>query len=190
MSACIFGVQPESCRMPLPKKEIIYSDWELAKPHLIEKWERIFNYDPRGMYKMMGHLIDPYKRIQQISIHDFFPDIEGECACGCGKEIKKHRRFATEACRGFAWDVRNIICNAHQRPHHYIQKYFGSNCQDCETIWGEQLDHVIGVKHGGGGCWLSNYRYLCHQCHVAKTNKDFGRNGKVSSRKNQTRIEL
>lgn len=42
-----------------------------------------------------------------------------------------------------------------------------------------KVDHVVPVKLGGGACWLSNYQLLCHDCHVGKTNTDFGWKAKI-----------
>lgn len=167
-------IQPKSCRVPLPKKEIIYDDWVKEKhPDYIKYWERVLFFDPTEIYSRIK--IDPFKRIHSISIILFFPDIPGKCSCGCGLDLpRRHSRFSTENCSCFAWCVRNIICNAHQMPRKFITKYSGDNCDECKNNPGTELDHIIGVKHGGGGCWLSNYRWLCAKCHRYKTNTDFG----------------
>lgn len=44
----------------------------------------------------------------------------------------------------------------------------------CNSSKHVKLDHIVPVKFGGGGCWLNNYQLLCHNCHVQKTNLDFG----------------
>lgn len=188
MEKSLFEIQPASCRAPLPQKQIEHSDW-IAKehPNLLPVWERVLFFDPVEVYNRIHHLIDPYKRVHAIGIADLFPKIEGQCACGCGKEIKPHRRFASDGCSTLGWAVRNIICNAHQIPKRYIMRYYGSKCAGCIERPGEELDHIIGVKHGGGGCWLSNYKWLCYQCHRNKTNIDFGFK---SLSKNQLRLNM
>lgn len=180
-------LQPESCRLPLPKKEIIHNEWIVSEhPEYIEYYERVLFFDPTEIYKRIK--IDPFKRIHSISITTFFPDIPGKCSCGCGLDLPARRsRFATENCSRFAWAVRNIICNAYQMPGKFITKYSGNGCDECKDAPGHELDHIIGVKHGGGGCWLSNYRWLCKKCHRNKTNIDFG--FKAIS-KNQLKIKI
>lgn len=34
------------------------------------------------------------------------------------------------------------------------------------------LDHIIPVHQGGGACWLSNYQFLCIDCHKEKSKKE------------------
>lgn len=176
----IFEVQPSWCRELLPKRDIVYSEWTLANhPEYIEKWERIMYFDPTEIYEKIAHRLNPYKRLHNISISLMFPDIQGYCACGCGVKLGgRKKRWASEMCSSFAWDVRSIICNAHQRPGFYIDKYRGNDCVKCGESGLHDLDHMIGIKHGGGACWLSNYQFLCKKCHRNKTNEDFGWNKK------------
>ena len=172
----IFEIQPDWCRKPLPFKEFEWSDWELEYPKYVKKWERVLRYDPTELYERIGHLIDPHKRILSIGMYEFFPPKgTGLCDCGCGQKLEGRRsRWATHECSSFVFAVRSIICNIHQIPSDYITRYFGEKCVECEGIENLQLDHIIGVKHGGGGCWLPNYQWLCRACHTPKTNKDFG----------------
>lgn len=163
-------------RTALPIKEITYDNWVVINhPEYIIKWERVLFYDPTEMYAKIDHLIDPHKRHLTISIDHMFPKQEGICACGCDRKLEgRSTKWFSEDCSKFAWDIRNIICNAHQRPEFYIRKYFGDKCAHCNECDGEECDHVIGVKHGGSGGWLSNYQWVCKKCHRSKTNKDFG----------------
>lgn len=34
------------------------------------------------------------------------------------------------------------------------------------------VEHIVPVHKGGGGCWLSNYQFLCESCHKEKTKRD------------------
>ena len=174
----LFKIQPASCRAPLPLRKIEHHELCLKNnPKSVERWERVLFFDPTEVYKRIGDIVDPYERIQAIAIHKIFPSIEGYCACGCGGELASYqKRWANHNCSQFAWDVRNIICNAHQMPGKYIARYVypSDACCDGDNQSNIQLDHIVGVKHGGGGSWLSNYQYLCHDCHRKKTNKDFG----------------
>jgi 5-methylcytosine-specific restriction endonuclease McrA len=73
----------------------------------------------------------------------------------------------------FAADVYRIIYGQPDTIKLYLKKYHGYKCK-CGRVRKMKADHIIPVKHGGGGCWLSNYQFLCHACHVHKTNEDFG----------------
>lgn len=163
-------------RTPLPKKLIVHSEWvHKEHPEYIAKWERVMFFDPTEIYNRIDKYIKPTQRHLSISIGHFFPDIEGQCACGCGQMLEGRReRWATPECKGFAYDVHNIICNIHQRAAFYVKKYFGDVCIHCNECDGEELDHIVGVKQGGSGGWLSNYQWVCKKCHRKKTNKDFG----------------
>jgi hypothetical protein len=149
---------------PLPFKEI----WNDS-----EKRKRVLFFNPSPVYERIK--VDPYKRIQSISVGEMFPSIPGECSCGCGAKLEGRRtRWAGEDCSYFAFAVRGIICGHQQVISGYICSYSDYKCMRCEHKEVLFVDHVIPVKHGGGGCWLSNYQYLCHECHVEKTKEDFG----------------
>lgn len=167
-------------REPLPKKEIQYTAWQLEKvPHKIAVWERVLFFDPKELYARLGDKIDPYKRHAGLSMEVLFPRIEGQCACGCELPPPSGetwcRKWATDNCQSFASDVLSIINNYFGKPAYYISLYSGWKCCKCESTKYLELDHEIGVKQGGGGCWLSNYRWLCKVCHNDKTNQDFSR---------------
>lgn len=59
--------------------------------------------------------------------------------------------------------------------------YYGYGCiNGCERKHPDSplydnidIDHIVPVKLGGGGCWLSNYQPLCKPCHKTKTVADF-----------------
>lgn len=172
----IFEIQPESCRLQLAPKKIEYTDWVKENhPEYIVRWERVLFLDPTPYYERIHQFVDPHKRVNSFGIDKLFPNLGDRCACGCGQGLTGRRvRWATDMCRGFAFDIYSIICNIHQIPGKYITRYCGDKCMECNEADGEELDHIIGVKHGGGACWLSNYRWLCKGCHRKKTNTDFG----------------
>lgn len=165
---------------PLPKKKIEYTDWQKQKCDT-KRWERVLFFNPKKLYKRLGDKLDPYKRHQGFSMDLLFPQQPGRCACGCKVKPKtygsdgKTFKWATESCSGFASDVLSIINNYFGKPAFYISLYYGHKCSECPETKMLELDHIVGVKHGGGGCWLSNYRWLCKACHTKKTNKDFKR---------------
>lgn len=187
-------------RSKLPKKKIQYNEWQLSKPDLIKKIERVLFFDPSKIYKRLGDQINPYKRHAGISMLQMFPPVEGKCACGCNKKPKvysnklgeeKTMKWASFTCQAVAGDVLSIINNYFGKPAQYITLYAGRKCSECgHDGYDLELDHIVGVKQGGGGCWLSNYRWLCHDCHVAKTNVTFGHKSKTAANKQQIKMEL
>ncbi len=177
------SIQPASCRTALPKKDMAWDEWHLNKPELIEKFERVLFFDPTEIYDRIHSKIDPYKRHAGLQINDLFPLQEkedGKCRCGCNVVPKeymngKYHMWATHTCQSVASDILSIINNYFQRPAKYITLYYGKQCSECGNAeHGRELDHIVGVKQGGGGGWLSNYRWLCVKCHRNKTNKTFG----------------
>lgn len=165
-------VQPDNCRIPLKGKELP----EYVKPHV----KRVMFFDPTEVYKRIADKLDPYKRHQNIKVHNTFPKKEnGLCGCGCGKELTGRRtRWVTEECGLFAYYVNNIIKGDSDLVRRLILRYYfdGSEfCTECGVNWeGKiQIDHTVAVMNGGGGCWLSNYNPLCSDCHKDKTKLDF-----------------
>jgi 5-methylcytosine-specific restriction endonuclease McrA len=142
----------------------------------------IILFDPAEVYSRIT--INPYKRYQSISIGAMFPTIEkGICACGCGRKLhgRQTRWYDGENCPKLPLGVNAIIkgdLNYINRLMRYFHKH---ECCVCgcqpyviEKSWvdGIQVDHIIGVADGGGGGWLSNYRFVCHRCHAKKTAYD------------------
>lgn len=169
----------EEFQKPLPKKKIQYNEWQLKHKDHIEIWERVLFFNPKKIYKRLGNRIDKNKRHIGLSMDDVFPKIIGKCACGCklippsGNDWQ--RKWGNYKCQSFASNVLSIINNYFGKPAFFINIYYGKKCFKCESTLDLELDHIIGVKHGGGGCWLSNYMWLCKVCHNNKTNKDFSR---------------
>ncbi len=167
-------------RSPLPNKKIEYSPFQLEKwSNKIPVYERVLFLDPKELYERIGDKINLTKRHAGVQMEDLFPKIEGRCACGCEKAPPSgkgwQRKWAHNDCQDFASDVLSIINNYFGKPAYYISLYSGKKCCQCESKIDLELDHIVGVKQGGGGCWLSNYRWLCKVCHNDKTNKDFNR---------------
>ncbi len=168
-------------RTPLPKKEYEISNYVIHKlPHKVESIRRVLEFDPTELYSRIDHKINKFKRHAGLSMDDVFPYIDGLCACGCRGITEKYKytngykKYFSNDCEYFASDVLSIINNYFGKPAQYINYYSGHKCSECCKKHDLELDHVIGVKQGGGGCWLSNYRWLCKPCHRNKTNKDFG----------------
>lgn len=179
---------------PLPEKEIVFDAWYAAKhPDRLPMMKRVLFFDPTPLYERVKDKINPNKRHQGIQMEDIFPKQDVPvCACGCGKPTDHgankdgsklwHRKWAHDNCQRFANDVLSIMNNYFGKPAYYVSLYWGEKCCQCPNTTMLELDHIVRVKHGGGACWLSNYRWLCKDCHNKKTNQDFGK-GEFNSKK-------
>lgn len=158
---------------PLPFKKL----------KLRHEWQsRVIFFDPAPVYARLK--INPYKRLQShLAFRDMFPDRkDGLCSCGCQAALTgRRRRWASEDCAKFALAVWGIIDGQAGTFMYYVAKYHGRKCAVCRSRRELRVDHRVPVKHGGGGCWLSNFQLLCHTCHVGKTNQDFGWKKTVNS---------
>lgn len=191
----LYEVQPASCRAPLPYKELDFNDWFKEKhPHKMEAIKRVMFFDPTELYARIAHLIDPYARHQGLQMDQVFPRTDnGDCVCGCGLKGKeystgKYQKYHSDVCRSFTSDVLSILNNYFKVPSKYITRYAGDKCVGCGGSNWLELDHIVGVKHGGGGSWLSNYEWKCKDCHREKTNKDFGFKSNKENPDNQLKI--
>lgn len=188
MERSLFDIQPASCRTPLPVKEIETADI----------WKRILFFDPAEVYKRVEFQLDPFLRnntSRNISANDVFPPIPGNyCDCGCGSRLGKgKRRWASEDCRKISWYVSQAIRGDVGINRFLLCLYYFGNgrlegCVECGLIgdlpdrpnWESRMDyrsslevdHIVPVHKGGGGCWLGNLRPVCWQCHQRKTNRD------------------
>lgn len=182
---------------PLPYKEI-----KLKFP-----WhQRVLSFDPSQISERLK--LNHFKRTQTVQISILFPQEEGLCRCGCNNKLPKNRKsWATDDCQKYAYAVANILIGRTETIRSFLKIYYGWECQDCgckdtghtvirtsyngskyeDSISLIKIDHIVPVKHGGGGCWLSNYRLRCHSCHKDKTNKDFGWKSKLTSHEPQIR---
>jgi hypothetical protein len=149
---------------PLAFKEIeIRNNWN----------KRVVFFDPTDFYSRVK--LDNYKRFPPVSITQIFPKTKGICGCGCNEKLTHRRtRWATDECCNYAQAVWGIISGRPETIAFYLRRYYGDKCFRCDCTTDLKVDHIIPVKHGGGGGWLSNYQFLCHSCHVQKTNEDFG----------------
>lgn len=175
-------------RNPLPLKEVkTYFPYQA----------RVLTFDPTDIFSRVQ--IDNTKRHPWFLMEHLFPPLDKVCGCGCAQVLTGRRtRWATEECQKFVSAVFFIIKGDTTVIRRYLQYYYGDNCFSCDAqdSWHDlknggaisniKVDHIIPVKHGGGGGWLTNYQLLCHQCHVKKTNEDF--NYKKSKIDNAARI--
>lgn len=137
---------------------------------------RIASFDPAVVYERIQ--VDVYSRRQEnLSMEKLFPKrLDNVCGCGCEAPLVGRRtRWATEDCAIFASAVYGIIYGGVDLIRRYKRAYTPRCCESCgETSynWDPQLDHIIPVCLGGGGCWLNNYQFLCPSCHKQKTKLD------------------
>lgn len=159
---------------------------------IMDYQKRVLFFDPSIVYDRIK--VDCFKRIQdRVWVDSCFPVLEsGLCGCGCGeKTLGRRKRWATEDCQRFTYEVTHIICNTYQAVTRYMGYYYPFQCIECGALnEGKQdrngcrsssihVDHIVPVYRGGGGCWLNNYQLLCHTCHKKKTKEDFGYSEKV-----------
>ena len=184
----LFEIQPESCRQPLPYK--VFKDYD-GEFGLRTSGPAIL-FDPGYAYQNAFHLIDPYSRTQTgLNKGNLFPKLEKVCNCGCGNAAK----YWYKNHGNIAWLVTSIIRGDTSIIRKLLYYYYGYVCSacgdDCTTKLAQlDADHIIPVKHGGGGSWLSNYVWLCKTCHNDKTNKDFQHGKYKDIGPNQIQLDL
>jgi len=123
----------------------------------------------------LGH----FQRNHNTSMGVAFPVLENKmCGCGCGgKIVPPKRRWAGEHCGRLAYIVTGAIGYPRQ-AYWLLAALMGHKCAHCGVAarkYGEydykefDVDHIIEVKAGGGGCWIDNLQLLCRKCHTKKT---------------------
>lgn len=161
----LFAEQAAECRIPLPFKE-------LDNKKCPEYIRRVLLVDPAPLYERVRYEFDPFTRYNFISFEKLFPDNPDHlCSCGCGVQLKKKQpKWASTTCQRYAravWDI--MSCRQPPMITFYLSFYWGiPKCMDCGGEFTD-LDHHIPCKAGGGGSWISNYRFLCLSCHAKKT---------------------
>lgn len=125
---------------------------------------------------MLGH-IDPYKRYQDFFFLEHLYPIrtDGLCACGCKQKLTGRRtRWATNECRHKSVNHFYVIKGHSATIRYVLFKRDGGECAKCgEVVMHWDADHIIEVRHGGGGCGMDNYQTLCKPCHKIKTKENF-----------------
>jgi 5-methylcytosine-specific restriction endonuclease McrA len=71
--------------------------------------------------------------------------------------------------KGHAGEIRRQL---YQRDS-LFGKLFCAACGKHVEYWNWDADHIVEVRHGGGGRDLSNYQVLCKKCHRHKTKRNF-----------------
>lgn len=141
--------------------------------------QRVLKYNPDKLYRRLDkeNALDPFKRQHSVSMKILFPAIEGECACGCGAKLEgRQKKWSSSNCQSFAHWIFAIISGyaGHLRKirKHITGDYRCEECGEKPDYEPVDLDHIVAVKNGGGGGWLSNYQFKCKPCHKKKTKVD------------------
>jgi len=155
-------------RLKLPYKEITAH----------KDIRRVLYYNPSELYLRIIHKIHPYLRYQpKLYVQDMFPSKDGFCACGCNTPLSGRRtRWADKSHSDIPYYIWCIIVGKTYVTTSFMLDYQGNFCKHCGIEFTNRnqynLDHIIPVYAGGGGCWLSNYQLLCKDCHKLKTKQD------------------
>ncbi len=167
----LFELQPQECRIPIILENKITTKSKIIK--------RVLAFNPIDVYSRINDAdaLNPFKRYNNIKFEILFPKLDGVCGCGCGNKLSGRRtRWFSNDCQRFATSVYQIITGDTSYLRRIRKTIIGKYiCETCLNVEKDlELDHIIPVKHGGGGSWLSNYNFKCKSCHRIKTNTDFG----------------
>ena len=121
--------------------------------------------------------INKFRRIQRgfdFKKEDLFPHTKGLCGY-CHKPLPEHkRRWCSEPCREQSYLKYAVIKGDIQIIRLCLMDRDNGKCAKCGEITNDwEADHIIEVRHGGGGCTLDNFQTLCIPCHKAKTKANF-----------------
>lgn len=122
--------------------------------------------------------IDQHKRYQKtLYFNELYPEKkDGYCDCGCGKQLEDKKRWATNKCinpllteyyilKGKTSTIREELI----KRDNIDDNIYCASCNGHIDNNDWDGDHIIEVRHGGGGCDLDNYQILCKCCHKEKT---------------------
>lgn len=133
--------------------------------------DRIYRIDVSIIYNRIS--IDRHSRKNSISKDEIFPPIDGYCFCGCGTKLPPYRiKWANDECREFSFYVWSIISGRTNEIKEILRNGRAPVCCKCGSNKRIEVDHVVPVSSGGGGCWITGYQLLCYDCHKAKTGND------------------
>lgn len=139
---------------PLPPKEVEAAEYV----------KKLLSLDPYPIYERLGMKLNIHSRYNYLSFNDMFPKGTIE-QLGCSSLVENQK---------LAIAIWEVIAGIPDKIKWYLRYYYGhSNCAKCGNP-GYDLDHIVPLAEGGGGCWLSNYQLLCTDCHAIKTAQENG----------------
>lgn len=163
------------------------------------EYHRILMFDPAPIYEILYNhqyrferqTFSHYKRLNTVEMSTIFPNERGICACGCGHPLKgRSTRWLEKSHTNLALVIQNIIAGRSESIRPVIEAMYGAKCCECGISSNDaydkyykhdsfslvsnflELDHIIPVHQGGGGCWLGNYQLLCKGCHKEKSKRE------------------
>jgi len=108
---------------------------------------------------------------KDLKLSDFFPPIEGFCACGCGNELTgRQKKWSSETCSENAYNIFSIYkgnSGMIRKALFKIDEGYRRSCGVLDENW--EADHIHPVFMGGGYCGLENFQTLCIECHKEKS---------------------
>lgn len=119
-------------------------------------------------------MINSYKRYQTgLTLADIYPSRDGECACGCGRQLGSARKkWHSANCRETAYVNFAIVKGDTSVIREQLYKIDEGACRNCGVITEDwEADHIVPVAEGGSACDISNFQTLCWDCHKEKTYK-------------------
>lgn len=154
-----------------------------------KRYHRILQTDPLPFYERLGDRINPYKRHNWITKEMLFPLRDDKiCACGCEQPVTGRRsRWASQECVIFTNQVYLILYGKSDFIKILMNEVYDYRCckcgrcsddfprkesKNCMWITPIHLEHTLAVQNGGGGCWVSNFTFMCVDCHKIKTKQD------------------
>lgn len=152
-------------------------------------FHRILQLDPSFIYEALDDQLDPFVRNNSITIDRAYPEKkDGFCDCGCGKKLEgRKRRWASDECSKFIFQIFCILTGRSDNIRRILNAVYDYRCGKCGRNDDEvgyieyqnglicspiHLEHTLAVQHGGGGCWLSNYTFMCIECHKIKSKSE------------------
>lgn len=113
-------------------------------------------------------------RVWSVAVHAVEKRDKGVCAA-CGRDaVEIVKQFTALKARAWSSDPdTKRQAEAERRALVAQLNAAGFHLPDycCVPLWGDlyQIDHIVPVAEGGGGCGLENLQTLCTACHKAKT---------------------
>jgi len=156
------------------------------------RFRRLFQFDPTPVYEAISDKINAYQRNNYVPMEWVFPSNEEKiCRCGCGAKCEGRRSsWATEECSIFGRQVLCILIGKADFIKVALNEVYDYRCCKCGKCSDDipakpsqygmictpiHLEHTLPVHQGGGACWLSNFTFMCVDCHKIKSKSERSR---------------